>query len=53
MMFGLHYLDYGAIIEELLPLLKKYNYDVYFNGHEHQINYAWTPIDKNLEYAKR
>lgn len=52
MMFGLHYTDYGAIIDEFLPLMKKHNYDLFFNGHEHQMNYAYTPTDIDLEYHK-
>jgi hypothetical protein len=42
-LFGLHYTDFTAIIEDFLPLLKKYNFDVFFNGHEHNQSYANTP----------
>ena len=27
--------------------MKKYGYDVYFNGHEHQMNYAQVPMEPN------
>lgn len=49
MMFGLWYYDYGAIIEDFLPLMKN-GYDIFFNGHEHQLNYAYTPAQETLYY---
>lgn len=55
MMFGLHYADYGVILDKFLPLIRKYNYDIYFNGHEHQMHYAYTSpeeIDHILENYK-
>ena len=27
--------------------MKKYGYDVYFNGHEHQMNYVQVPMEPN------
>ena len=47
LMFGLHYNDYGSILDNFLPLLRKYKYDIFLNGHEHQMNYAYT---SQLEY---
>jgi|APCry1669189241_1035207.scaffolds.fasta_scaffold82383_2 hypothetical protein len=35
-MFGLHYEDYQAIIDDFLPKINNSNFDVFFNGHEHQ-----------------
>lgn len=51
MMFGLWYPDYGTIIDDFLPLMKEYGYDIFFNGHEHQMNYAFTPASNNLKYS--
>jgi len=39
-MYGEHYHDNGGIINKFLPLIEQHNYDVYFNGHEHMMNYA-------------
>jgi hypothetical protein len=44
--FGLYYTDFTAIIEDFLPILKKYNFDIFFNGHEHNQSYANTPNDQ-------
>ena len=41
--FGLNYLDFTVIIEDFLPLLKKYKFDLFINGHEHNQSYAFTP----------
>ena len=46
MMFGLHYSDYGVILRNLLPLIHKHKYGIYFNGHEHLLNYAYTTIEE-------
>lgn len=50
-LFGMHYDDTEDIITTLMPLLKEHEYDVYFNGHEHQMNYAHAP-DKIFEETK-
>ena len=42
MMFGLQYSDYEAIIDKFLPLAQKHKYDLFINGHEHQMNYAFV-----------
>jgi len=47
-MFGLHYDDYGSIIKDFLPIIDKYDFDVYFNGHEHLLNYA--TVDRNATF---
>lgn len=39
-MFALHYLDYSAIITDFLPLIQDAGYDIFFNGHEHLLNYG-------------
>ena len=39
-MFGLHYQDYQAIINDFLPKISKAKFDVFFNGHEHLMNYG-------------
>jgi hypothetical protein len=42
-MYGCHSdSDYSHILKEFLPLIQKNHYDVYFNGHEHQMSYAQT-----------
>jgi hypothetical protein len=51
-LFGMHYDDTEDIITTLMPLLKEHNFDVYFNGHEHQMNYAFAP-DKLFEETKK
>ena len=42
-LFGMHYTDTESIVTQLMPLLKEHEYDVYFNGHEHMMNYAHAP----------
>jgi len=42
-LFGMHYTDTEMIVTHLMPLLKEHGYDVYFNGHEHMMNYAHAP----------
>lgn len=51
MMFGLWYSDYGTIIDEFLPIIKEDGYDLFFNGHEHHLNYAFTPSKELLKYS--
>ena len=48
MMFGLHYGDYTEIVDKLLPLAQRYKYDLFINGHEHQMNYAYVEGDKQV-----
>ena len=50
-MFGLHIGDYKTIINDYLPLIQEANYDFYFNGHEHQLNYAHVPYTS--EYVEQ
>jgi hypothetical protein len=55
--FGLNYPDFTVIIEDFLPLLKKYGFDLFINGHEHNQSYAYTsslnvPLTKmNIFYS--
>ena len=44
-MFGLYYDDYMVLVNRFLPKLRKYGYDLYINGLEHQLNYATFPLD--------
>ena len=46
-MFALSYLDYQSIIVDFLPRMKEHNYDVFFAGHEHLMNYANIPTNKD------
>ena len=39
----MHYADTEMVLLHLLPKLKQHGYDVYFNGHEHMMNYAHAP----------
>jgi len=53
-MFAVDIFDYDSIISDFLPRIKKHNYDVYFNGHEHASYYGTTEnqdgklIDENF-----
>ena len=38
-LFGLP-LDYQQIVSNYMPLMKSNNYDIMFNGHNNQMNYA-------------
>jgi hypothetical protein len=42
-LFGMFYADTEMALLHLMPKLKEHNYDVHFNGHEHQMNYAHAP----------
>jgi hypothetical protein len=42
-LYGEHYHDNTGLINMFLPLLEEHKYDVYFNGHEHMMNYAQIP----------
>lgn len=44
-MFGLYYDDYMVLVNRFLPKLRKYGYDLYITGLEHQMNYATFPLD--------
>jgi hypothetical protein len=43
--FGLRYPDSTVLMDDLLPLLKKYKFDAFINGHEHNLNYATASLD--------
>lgn len=49
-MFGLHYLDYEAIINDFLPRMEANGYDVFLNGHEHLMNYA--RVETGVDYKQ-
>jgi len=52
-MFGAHYSDNQGIIDHFLPMALANDYDVYFNGHEHLLNYAHVPKSGDLkDYVK-
>mmetsp|Transcript_11171 Transcript_11171/g.18773 ORF Transcript_11171/g.18773 Transcript_11171/m.18773 type:complete len:385 (-) Transcript_11171:28-1182(-) len=40
-LFGLHYNDYQSLINDFLPVALQNDFDVYFNGHEHLMNYGF------------
>ena len=44
-MFGLYYDDYMVLVDRFLPKLRKFGYDLYITGLEHQLNYATFPLD--------
>lgn len=44
-MFGLYYDDYMVLVNRFLPKLRKFGYDLYITGLEHQLNYATFPLD--------
>jgi len=48
-MFGMHYDDIDLMVDNLLPMLRDYGFDVHFNGHEHMLNYAHTPANSTDE----
>jgi len=50
-MFALHYNDYHPILTSYLPLLLNSTFDVYFNGHEHFLAYAYVSTD-DLNYKE-
>jgi len=45
-MFGKFYPDYDHIIANYLPMMMKHNFDVYLNGHEHTLDYAYYPYNQ-------
>lgn len=47
-MFGMFYQDYEAIIADFLPRMQRNSQDVYFNGHEHLLNYANIPAQVDV-----
>lgn len=53
MLFGLYNVDYGTIVDDLLPLLKKFNYDLQFNGHDHHMTYSYTPSREDTQYFQK
>lgn len=44
-MFGLYYNDYMVLVNRFLPKCRKFGYDLYISGLEHQLNYATFPMD--------
>jgi len=42
-LWGKWYVDYTHIIDSYFPMLTEYKFDVYFNGHEHTLDYAYYP----------
>ena len=57
--FGLRYPDNTVFMDDFLPLLKKYNFDVLINGHEHNLSHATasvnllSPIRNKDDYANQ
>jgi hypothetical protein len=47
-MFAVDIFDYDSIISDFLPRMKKHNFDVYFNGHEHASYYSTTEKVDNM-----
>ena len=52
-MYGEHYNDNGGIINKFLPMIEEHNYDAYFNGHEHMMNYAQIPMKEERERLEK
>jgi len=53
-MWGKWYPDFANIVSNYLPLLQEFNFDLYFNGHEHVISYAhynYTQVPKNYAHV--
>ena len=44
-MFSLYYDDYMALVYKLMPVLRKFGYDLYFSGLEQQLSYSNFPLD--------
>jgi len=38
--------DHESLIAEFLPRLRQNDYDVFFAGHEHMTNYAYSPKEE-------
>ena len=45
-MWGKWYPDFANIVSNYLPLLQEFNFDVYLNGHEHVLSYAYYPYSE-------
>jgi predicted phosphodiesterase len=45
LMFGLKYSEYSSIIEQFLPFFMENGFDVFINGHEHDMSYSNIPSD--------
>ena len=45
-MFGKMYADIDHIIDDYLPELLEHKFDLYLNGHEHTLEYAYHRFDK-------
>lgn len=50
-MFGKWYQDSDHLTMDLLPLLMKYNFDLYLNGHEHVLTYSYYPYSQ-IDYEE-
>lgn len=54
---NLNEIDYAGINDVYLPMLREYNFDLYLNGHEHFIAYAYllkdTPLNEGSPYLPK
>lgn len=48
-MFGKWYDDFSHIVRDYLPILMDHRFDLYLNGHEHDLEYATYPYDQYPE----
>jgi hypothetical protein len=48
-MFGKWYDDFSHIVKDYLPILMDHRFDLYLNGHEHDLEYALYPYDQYPE----
>ena len=44
-MFGKWYTDMDHLTGDFLPILLDHKFDLYLNGHEHDLEYAYYPYD--------
>lgn len=51
--FGMQFNENKIIYDEFLPLMKKYGYDVYLNGHEHLMDYSYIPTRNDTVRPKK
>ena len=45
-LFAKWYADYSHLINDYLPILMKHKFDLYLNGHEHLLEYAFYPYSQ-------
>jgi len=45
-MFAKWYDDFSHIVQDYLPILLDHRFDLYLNGHEHDLEYAYYPYDQ-------